>query len=90
MDELPPLPNIPYAKHVTGEERVKLIVALAAHYQAGVSVTTLATATGRSVATINRLLAEGGVQMRPRGGARSGPRRSTIQSLSGKRRRREA
>lgn len=86
--ELPALPFVAPRKHITGEEKAKLVEALAAHYRDGMSVSALATATGRSVSAVNRLLTEGNVEMRPRGGARSGPRRATVQSLTGTRKRR--
>lgn len=55
---------------VVGEDREKLKTALKAKYEAGATVRQLHEETGRSFGAIQRLLAESGVTMRPRGGAR--------------------
>jgi hypothetical protein len=54
---------------VTGEDRNKLATDLAQRYDAGESIRSLATSTGRSYGFIHRLLTETGVSLRGRGGA---------------------
>lgn len=54
---------------VTGEDRSKLATNLKARYDAGESIRSLATATGRSYGFIHRILTETGVALRGRGGA---------------------
>jgi len=54
---------------VTGEDRSKLATDLAQRYDAGESIRSLATSTGRSYGFIHRLLTENGVSLRGRGGA---------------------
>jgi hypothetical protein len=54
---------------VTGADRSKLATDLRARYNAGESIRSLATATGRSYGFIHRLLTENGVTLRGRGGA---------------------
>ena len=54
---------------VTGADRSKLATDLKARYDAGESIRSLATATGRSYGFIHRLLTETGVALRGRGGA---------------------
>jgi hypothetical protein len=54
---------------VTGADRSKLATDLKARYNAGESIRSLATATGRSYGFIHRLLTETGVPLRGRGGA---------------------
>ena len=54
---------------VTGADRSKLATDLKARYNAGESIRSLATATGRSYGFIHRLLTETGVALRGRGGA---------------------
>ena len=54
---------------VTGEDRDKLATDLAQRYDAGESIRSLATSTGRSYGFIHRLLTETGVSLRGRGGA---------------------
>jgi hypothetical protein len=56
---------------VTGEDRSKMATDLAQRYDAGESIRSLATATGRSYGFIHRLLTETGVHLRGRGGATS-------------------
>lgn len=53
---------------VTGADRTKLATDLKARYNAGESIRSLATATGRSYGFIHRLLTETGVALRGRGG----------------------
>ena len=54
---------------VTGADRSKLATDLKARYDAGESIRSLATATGRSYGFIHRILTETGVTLRGRGGA---------------------
>jgi len=54
---------------VTGADRSKLATDLKARYDAGESIRSLATATGRSYGFIHRILTETGVVLRGRGGA---------------------
>jgi len=54
---------------VTGADRSKLATDLKARYNAGESIRSLATATGRSYGFIHRILSENGVTLRGRGGA---------------------
>ncbi len=54
---------------VTGADRDKLATDLKARYDAGESIRSLATATGRSYGFIHRILTETGVALRGRGGA---------------------
>jgi hypothetical protein len=54
---------------VTGADRSKLATDLRARYDAGESIRSLATATGRSYGFIHRILTEAGVALRGRGGA---------------------
>ena len=53
---------------VTGEDRNKLATDLKKRYDAGESIRSLATATGRSYGFIHRILTETGVALRGRGG----------------------
>ena len=54
---------------VTGTDRSKLAADLKNRYDAGESIRSLATATGRSYGFIHRILTETGVALRGRGGA---------------------
>jgi hypothetical protein len=54
---------------VTGEDRNKLATDLKTRYDAGESIRSLATSTGRSYGFIHRILTETGVTLRGRGGA---------------------
>jgi hypothetical protein len=54
---------------VTGEDRNKLASDLKNRYDAGESIRSLATSTGRSYGFIHRILTETGVVLRGRGGA---------------------
>ena len=60
---------------VTGEDRSKLATDLKNRYDAGESIRSLATSTGRSYGFIHRILTEIGVTLRSRGGA---PKRSAV------------
>ncbi|MEU1596656.1 helix-turn-helix domain-containing protein [Streptomyces sp. NPDC005708] len=59
----------PARRLLPGPERDKVAAGLKAEYEAGTSVRRIAEATGRSYGAVHRLLAEAGVQFRPRGGA---------------------
>jgi hypothetical protein len=54
---------------VTGAERNKLAAELKKKYDAGQSIRSLASATGRSYGFIHRILSESGANLRGRGGA---------------------
>ena len=54
---------------VTGEDRNRLATDLKSRYDAGESIRSLATSTGRSYGFIHRILTEAGVALRGRGGA---------------------
>jgi hypothetical protein len=54
---------------VTGTDRSKLAADLKGRYDAGESIRSLASATGRSYGFIHRILTEHGVELRGRGGA---------------------
>jgi len=54
---------------VTGEDRNRLATDLKTRYDAGESIRSLATSTGRSYGFIHRILTETGVSLRGRGGA---------------------
>jgi hypothetical protein len=54
---------------VTGEDRSRLATDLRNRYDAGESIRSLATSTGRSYGFIHRILTEAGVALRGRGGA---------------------
>jgi Helix-turn-helix domain len=54
---------------VTGEDRSRLATDLRSRYDAGESIRSLATSTGRSYGFIHRILTEAGVALRGRGGA---------------------
>jgi Helix-turn-helix domain len=57
---------------VTGTDRSKLATDLKQRYDAGESIRSLATATGRSYGFVHRILTETGVTLRGRGGATRG------------------
>ena len=57
---------------VTGADRSKLATDLKQRYDAGESIRSLASSTGRSYGFIHRILAESGVTLRSRGGATRG------------------
>jgi hypothetical protein len=54
---------------VTGTDRSKLAADLKSRYDAGESIRSLASSTGRSYGFIHRILTENGVELRGRGGA---------------------
>ncbi|MFI9553699.1 helix-turn-helix domain-containing protein [Nonomuraea endophytica] len=55
-------------KRITGAEREQLTADVAARYAAGGSVRGIALSIGRSYGFVHRLLVEGGVALRGRGG----------------------
>ena len=57
---------------VTGADRSKLATDLKKRYDAGESIRSLASATGRSYGFVHRILTETGVTLRGRGGATRG------------------
>jgi len=57
---------------VTGADRSKLATDLKQRYDAGESIRSLASATGRSYGFVHRILTETGVTLRGRGGATRG------------------
>jgi hypothetical protein len=54
---------------VTGADRITMATDLKRRYDAGESIRSLATATGRSYGFIHRILTESGATLRGRGGA---------------------
>lgn len=62
--------TIPKNTRVTGETRAALGKALREKYEAGATIRQLNQQTGRSFGSIQRLLADAGATMRPRGGSR--------------------
>ena len=61
--------NLRRGARVTGPDRSKLATNLAGRYEAGESIRSLASSTGRSYGFIHRILTETGVALRGRGGA---------------------
>ena len=57
---------------VTGADRSKLAADLKNRYDAGESIRSLASSTGRSYGFVHRMLSENGVKLRGRGGATRG------------------
>jgi predicted transcriptional regulator len=67
--------NLRRGARVTGPDRSKLASSLAGRYEAGESIRSLASSTGRSYGFIHRILTEMGVTLRSRGGA---PKRAVV------------
>jgi predicted transcriptional regulator len=67
--------NLKRGARVTGPDRSKLATSLVERYEAGESIRSLASSTGRSYGFIHRILTEMGVTLRSRGGA---PKRSAV------------
>lgn len=61
---------------VTGGERDRLAADLRRKYDAGESIRSLASSTGRSYGFVHRMLSESGTSLRGRGGATRGKRAS--------------
>jgi hypothetical protein len=59
---------------VTGGERDRLAADLRRKYDAGESIRSLASSTGRSYGFVHRILSESGTSLRGRGGATRGKR----------------
>ena len=57
---------------VTGADRTKLAAEPKKKYNAGESIRSLASSTGRSYGFVHRILTENGVSLRGRGGATRG------------------
>lgn len=60
---------------LTGTDRTKLAADVKRRYDSGESIRSLASSTGRSYGFIHRILSEGGVSLRGRGGATRGKMR---------------
>lgn len=58
-------------KRITGAARDKLAAELKTAYESGASIRSIADSTGRSYGFVHLILAEAGVTLRGRGGARS-------------------
>jgi hypothetical protein len=67
--------NLRRGARVTGPDRSKLATSLAGRYEAGESIRSLPSSTGRSYGFIHRILTEMGVTLRSRGGA---PKRTAV------------
>ncbi len=61
---------------ISGGQREKLASELRKKYEGGKSIRDLAGETGRSYGFVHRLLSESGVQLRGRGGATRGRKKS--------------
>ncbi|WP_460544202.1 helix-turn-helix domain-containing protein [Glycomyces halotolerans] len=62
-------------RQVRGDERRELTEYVTSEYLKGQSIRDIASTIGRSYGFVHRLLSEGGVKLRTRGGARKGSRR---------------
>jgi helix-turn-helix protein len=56
---------------ITGSDREKFAVQVAEQYAGGMTIREIATFHGRSFGNIHKILTEGGVTFRGRGGARA-------------------
>ncbi len=61
--------GLPKGARVTGKSRDKLQTQLKKQYEAGASIRSLATSTGRSYGFVHNVLVESHAQLRSRGGA---------------------
>ncbi len=61
--------DIAKGQRVTGADREALTATLSTKYTAGASIRDLAAETGRSYGFVHRILKDGGVDLRRRGGA---------------------
>lgn len=62
-------------RRIVGTERVTVTKDCVGRYRAGQSIRSIAIDIGRSYGFVHRVLTEGGVRLRPRGGARHTARR---------------
>jgi predicted transcriptional regulator len=62
-------------RQVRGDERRELTEFVSVEYEKGKSIRDIASTIGRSYGFVHRLLAESGIELRTRGGARKGPRK---------------
>jgi len=62
-------------RRIVGTERVTVTGDCIRRYRAGQSIRSIAADLGRSYGFVHRILTEGGVRLRPRGGAHHAPRR---------------
>lgn len=67
---MPKTPSLRSGQRLTGPERDKVAQHLVKRYETGLSVRQLRAETGYSLGRIRRLLIDGGVEFRHRGGAR--------------------
>jgi hypothetical protein len=59
-------------KRVSGKQRDEASLRIILAYEEGSSIRSIATEWGRSYGWVHRLLADGGVRFRPRGGNQRG------------------
>ncbi|OLF05548.1 helix-turn-helix domain-containing protein [Actinophytocola xanthii] len=76
------IPRVEKGRRLTGKRRRSIGRRLRALYERGASIRALAEGTGRSYGFVRSILAETGVEFRPRGGTASGPERSRSGSES--------
>lgn len=69
--------TVPRGTRVTGAQRETLASEVRKQYESGDSIRDIAAATGRSYGFVHRILSENGVELRGRGGATRGRRRSS-------------
>ncbi|HEU0086250.1 MAG TPA: helix-turn-helix domain-containing protein [Pseudonocardiaceae bacterium] len=65
------VPDLRRGQRLPDAERAKLGRQLVKRYEAGLSVREICAETGYSIGRVRRLLQEGGVEFRPRGGAQA-------------------
>jgi transposase len=66
-------PKLGRGTRLTGEQRNDVVHELARRYNAGKSIREICAETDYSIGRVRRLLEDGGVQFRPRGGPRRRP-----------------
>ncbi len=69
------IPTLSKGARITGTVRSRLAADLKKKYEQGSSIRALAAETGRSYGFVHRLLVDGGVTLRGRGGATRGKKR---------------
>ena len=78
--------KLPKGSRITGEGRSDLSTSLAARYNRGESIRSMADDIGRSYGFVHGVLVEAGVAMRSRGGATRGAaveaRRAAVKKVS--------